>query len=47
MRGLVSAAFGYAVGGYHVVYDGIVDPWYIGLCAHAWFSGRCGTRLGR
>jgi hypothetical protein len=31
MRVLVSAAFGYAAGGYHVVYDGIVGPWYIDL----------------
>ncbi|WP_331737155.1 AAA family ATPase (plasmid) [Streptomyces sp. NBC_00984] len=26
---LVSAAFGYAGGGYHVVYDGVVGPWFI------------------
>ncbi|MER8188305.1 AAA family ATPase [Kitasatospora sp. NPDC094015] len=28
---LVSAAFGYASGGYHVVYDGIAGPWFIDL----------------
>lgn len=28
---LVSAAFGYAEGGYQVVCDGIVGPWFIGL----------------
>jgi adenylate kinase family enzyme len=28
---LVSAALGYAAGGYHVVYDGIVGPWFIDL----------------
>ncbi|MFE2330362.1 AAA family ATPase [Streptomyces sp. NPDC059385] len=28
---LVSAAFGYAGGGYHVVYDGVVGPWFIDL----------------
>ncbi|MFD8080908.1 AAA family ATPase [Kitasatospora sp. NPDC059722] len=28
---LVAAAFGYAAGGYHVVYDGVVGPWFIDL----------------
>jgi predicted kinase len=28
---LVSAAFGYASGGYQVVYDGIAGPWFIDL----------------
>ncbi|GAQ65309.1 hypothetical protein SsS58_05718 [Streptomyces scabiei] len=28
---LVSAAFGYAEGGYHVICDGIVGPWFIDL----------------
>ncbi|MFD9729774.1 AAA family ATPase [Streptomyces sp. NPDC059072] len=28
---LVSAAFGYAAGGYQVVYDGVVGPWFIDL----------------
>ncbi|MFF3625645.1 AAA family ATPase [Streptomyces sp. NPDC002467] len=28
---LVSAAFGYARGGYQVVYDGVVGPWFIDL----------------
>lgn len=27
---LAQAAFGYAAGGYHVVCDGIVGPWFIG-----------------
>ncbi|MFI8505094.1 AAA family ATPase [Streptomyces sp. NPDC085524] len=31
LRVLVSAAFGYAGGGYHVVYDGVVGPWFIDL----------------
>ncbi|MEU8513863.1 zeta toxin family protein [Kitasatospora sp. NPDC048722] len=28
---LVAAAFGYAAGGYHVVYDGVVGPWSPGV----------------
>ncbi|MEV7027862.1 AAA family ATPase [Kitasatospora sp. NPDC093558] len=28
---LVAAAFGYAAGGYHVVYDGVVGPWFVDL----------------
>ncbi|MCX5417310.1 AAA family ATPase [Streptomyces sp. NBC_00059] len=31
LRVLVSAAFGYAEGGYQVICDGIVGPWFIGL----------------
>ncbi|MEV7128899.1 AAA family ATPase [Streptomyces sp. NPDC093260] len=31
LRVLVSAAFGYADGGYHVVFDGVVGPWFLGL----------------
>ncbi|MGV9268200.1 AAA family ATPase [Kitasatospora sp. NPDC003701] len=31
LRVLVSAAFGYAGGGYQVVYDGVVGPWFIDL----------------
>lgn len=28
---LATAAFGYASGGYHVIYDGVVGPWFIDL----------------
>ncbi|MGW4349067.1 AAA family ATPase [Streptomyces sp. NPDC004690] len=31
LRVLVSAAFGYAGGGYQVVFDGVVGPWFLGL----------------
>ncbi|MFD7509804.1 AAA family ATPase [Streptomyces sp. NPDC059853] len=31
LRVLVSAAFGYADGGYQVICDGVVGPWFIGL----------------
>ncbi|MEU0521092.1 AAA family ATPase [Streptosporangium sp. NPDC006007] len=31
MRVLVACAFGYAAGGYQVVVDGVVGPWFVGL----------------
>jgi predicted kinase len=39
MTVLATAAFGYAAGGYHVIVDGVVGPWFIG----AFKTARAGT----